>query len=166
MSDFDALYEQFAPDVFRFALYLTGDRSKADDITAETFLRAWTTGSALRMATVKGYLITIARNIRLQQLREERRRSELTDDIEDSSPDPSRQSENRSELDHALRDMQRLPESDRAAILMRAVEGMSYDEIAVATGMSLSAVKVKIHRARLRLNEMRNARRSFHGRNA
>jgi RNA polymerase sigma-70 factor, ECF subfamily len=161
MSDFNALYDDYAADVFRFALYLTGDRSKADDITAETFLRAWTTGSALRMATVKGYLITIARNIRLQQIREERRQSELTEDIEDASPDPARRSEDRSELDHTLRDLQQLPESDRAAILMRAVEGMSYEEIAVAAGLSLSAVKVKIHRARLRLNEMRNARRSF-----
>lgn len=74
MSDFTALYEQYGPDVFRFALYLTSDPTKADDITAETFFRAWTTGSRLRMATVKGYLITIARNVYLQQLRDERRR--------------------------------------------------------------------------------------------
>ncbi len=160
MSDFTALYEQYAPDVFRFALYLTADRSKADDITSETFLRAWTTGSELRMATVKGYLIAIARNVYLQQVREERRRGELEVDVEDASPGPVQEFENRSELEQVLCNRRCLPEIDRAALLMRAVEGISYEEIAAALGVSLAAVKVKIHRARLRLNETRNARRS------
>jgi RNA polymerase sigma-70 factor (ECF subfamily) len=47
--------------------------------------------------------------------------------------------------------MQRLPEIDRAALLMRAQDQMSYEEISHALNLSVSAAKVKIHRARLKL---------------
>ena len=42
MTAFNTLYKKYAADVFRFALYLSGDRSQAEDITSETFVRAWT----------------------------------------------------------------------------------------------------------------------------
>src|SRR6266851_99458 len=61
MTDFSALYKKYAPDVFRFAMYLSGNRSEAEDITSETFVRAWTAPGPIAMATVKGYLLTIAR---------------------------------------------------------------------------------------------------------
>src|ERR1700674_1597160 len=63
MTDFSALYKKYAPDVFRFALYLSGDRSQAEDLTSETFVRAWTSPEAIEVATVKAYLFTIARNL-------------------------------------------------------------------------------------------------------
>jgi len=62
-DDFHALYVRYSPDVFRFALYLSGDRHDAEDITSETFVRAWTAPGPIRAATVKGYLLTIARNL-------------------------------------------------------------------------------------------------------
>ena len=42
MSEFQALYQKYAHDLFRFALYLTGNRAEAEDIVSETFVRAWT----------------------------------------------------------------------------------------------------------------------------
>jgi RNA polymerase sigma-70 factor (ECF subfamily) len=47
--------------------------------------------------------------------------------------------------------LQTLPEIDRAAVLLRAEEGMSYDEVAAALGISPVAARVKVHRARLKL---------------
>ncbi len=46
------LYKKYAPDVFRFALYLSGDRSQAEDITSETFVRVWTSAGKIELATV------------------------------------------------------------------------------------------------------------------
>jgi RNA polymerase sigma-70 factor (ECF subfamily) len=46
-----------------------------------------------------------------------------------------------------------LPEVDRAAVLMRADEGLAYEEIAMALGISVASAKVKVHRARLKLAE-------------
>ncbi len=51
--------------------------------------------------------------------------------------------------------LQALPEIDRAAVLMRADDEMAYEEIARALGISVSAAKVKVHRARLTLAEAR-----------
>lgn len=52
-----------------------------------------------------------------------------------------------------MANLQKLPEQDRAALLMYAEEEMSYQEIADTLGLTLPAVKVKIHRARLKLLE-------------
>ncbi len=60
---FHELYDRYARDVHRFAVYLSGDRMLADDITSETFLRAWNASGRIREATVKAYLFTVARNV-------------------------------------------------------------------------------------------------------
>ena len=63
MTDFESLYKSYAPQVRRFALFLCGDAALADDITSETFVRAWIGQGKIRGATVKAYLFTIARNL-------------------------------------------------------------------------------------------------------
>ena len=155
MKDFAALYQRYSPDVFRFALYLSGDLSDAEDITSETFVRAWTAPEPIRMATVKGYLFTIARNLFLRGLRRKARHVELRDEHHDPRAGPQTRAEWNAELSAVLAELQKLPEVDRAALLMRAVEEMPYEEIARALGVSLAAVKVKIHRARLALAHTR-----------
>src|ERR1700682_2130147 len=77
MTDFTTLYKKYAQDVFRFALYLSGDRSQAEDITSETFVRAWTSSEASEVATLKGYLFTIARNLFLHGLRRKSRHVQM-----------------------------------------------------------------------------------------
>lgn len=154
MTDFEELYRRHAPEVFRFALYLSGHRSDAEDITSETFVRAWTASGTIRTATVKGYLLTIARNLFLQSLRGRSRHVEIPETLPDPAAGPEARAERDSELAAALRALQRLPEIDRAALLMRAADDMPYEEIARALDLSLASVKVKIHRARLALREM------------
>jgi RNA polymerase sigma-70 factor (ECF subfamily) len=156
MTDFSTLYKKYAPDVFRFALYLSGDRSQAEDITSETFVRAWTAPEPIEVATVKGYLFTIARNLFLQGLRKKSRQVQLDGDLPDPQPSPYVQAELKEEFRAMLGGLQELPEIDRAALLMRALDGMPYEEISRALGISLSSAKVKIHRARLALAGIRN----------
>jgi len=156
VTQFGELYRNHAPDVFRFALYLSGNRTEAEDITAETFVRAWTSPEPIRMATVKGYLFTIARNLFLNGRRKAARHVELTETLPDPGPAPDAAIERDSELARALAALQRLPEIDRAALLMRAEDELPYEEIARALGISLASVKVKIHRARLALARLRD----------
>jgi RNA polymerase sigma-70 factor (ECF subfamily) len=159
MIDLKALYERYASDVFRFALYLSADREEAADITSETFVRAWAAPEPLRMATVKGYLFTIARNLYLHGLRRKRRHVTLDSSLEEVLPDPAagplREAEDRAEIRAVLAALQKLPETDRAALLMRAMDGLPYEEIARSLRISLSAAKVKVHRARLALSGAR-----------
>jgi RNA polymerase sigma-70 factor (ECF subfamily) len=156
MTDFSSLYRKYAPDVYRFALYLSNERGEAEDITSETFVRAWTSPEPIEMATVKGYLFTIARNLFLQGLRKKSRHVPLNDDLRDRLASPYARAEQNEKLDSVLAELQRLPEASRAALLMHAVDGMPYEEIAGVLDISLAAVKVKIYRARLALAGIRN----------
>ena len=157
MNGFGALYTKYAQDVYHFALYLSGEREEAEDITSETFVRAWASSETIRVATVRGYLFTIARNLFLQRLRKKSRHVALDENLHDPQASPYVQFEQKAELQAVLAGLQKLPEIDRAALLMRAFDEMPYEEIAQALGISLSAVKVKIHRARLALTNIRNA---------
>ena len=65
------LYTTYALDIYRFAYWLSGNVFEAEDITSETFVRAWTRIGKIRTETLKAYLLKIARNIYLQQLRKE-----------------------------------------------------------------------------------------------
>ena len=157
MIDLEALYSRNAPDVFRFALFLSGNRDEAADLTSETFVRAWASQERIRMTTVRSYLFTITRNLYLNSLRRRRRHVELDDALRDPRPDPATDVERSSELTFAMGALMRLPEIDRAALVLRAVEEMAYDDIARTLGISLAAVKVRIHRARRALLELRDA---------
>jgi RNA polymerase sigma-70 factor (ECF subfamily) len=103
------------------------------------------------MATVKAYLIAIARNLFLQRLRRVRRQVPLADDVAEPSAGPEFAVDLRDELRAVLAKLQELPEVDRSALLMHAELELPHDEIARALGLSLAAVKVRVHRARLRL---------------
>ena len=155
--DFETLYARYARDVHRFALYLSGDRALADDITSETFLRAWTAAAPIREATVKSYLFAIARNVYLAELRRSKRQVELTDSIPSQpagAPGLDERLDQQAALRAVLRALRQLPEIDRAALIMRAQAEMSYEEIAQALRLSLSNAKVKIHRARFKLSTL------------
>lgn len=153
-SSFADLYRNHAAAVYRFALYLSGDSWLAEDIVSETFLRVWDSTVEMRMETVRGYLFAIARNLFLHEVRRRQRQSALSDDhlVEATAP---RELEAREDLRETLATLMKLPESSRTALLLRAHEELSYEEIARILGISLSAVKVKIHRARLYVAEQK-----------
>ena len=149
--DFHDLYTRYAADVHRFAMYLSCNPALADDITSETFLRAWSSAAPIREATVKAYLFAIARNVYLQELRRTSRHDELDDSIPSTSPRPDMRAEQRAALGVVLRALRGFSAVDRVALLMRTQDGTSYEEIAQTLGLSVSAAKVKVHRARMKL---------------
>src|ERR1700688_4562984 len=110
MTDFSSLYRKYAPDVYRFALYLSNERGEAEDITSETFVRAWTAPAPIAIATVKGYLFTIARNLFLQGLRKRARHVALDTDVRDPQVGPHAQAEQKEQLVSVLAGLQKLPE--------------------------------------------------------
>jgi RNA polymerase sigma-70 factor (ECF subfamily) len=150
-QSFTSLYKRYSKDVYRFALYLSGERSEAEDITAETFARVWSATEPIVMATVKGYLFTIARHLFLKGLRSRSKRVALPEDLHDPQAGPDIRAANCAQLQAVIVALQQIPEASRSALLMHAVDGMTYEEIARVIGISLPAVKIKIHRARLAL---------------
>jgi RNA polymerase sigma-70 factor, ECF subfamily len=155
MLTFHELYARYSGDVYRFAYWLSGDRAEAEDITSETFVRAWATERELKSQTVKAYLLTIARNLYLHSLRRSNRLTGLDAEMMDPMASPQEMAERKTELEAVMRVMQNLPEVDRAALLLRAQHDLSYEDIALTLGISIAAAKVKIHRARLKLAKWR-----------
>jgi len=133
MLKFNKLYETYAPEVYRFALWLSGSSFWAEDITSETFIRAWVHYRPIRTETLKAYLFTIARNYYLGQLRKDKIESRL-------------------EIRRVQHFLQTLPEIDRAAFILRVQHELPYAEIARVLELSLSASKVKVHRVRKKLS--------------
>lgn len=151
MITFHEIYERHAKDVYRYAYWLSGSADDADDITSETFARVWVGRDEIRTETVKAYLFAIARNIYLKGLRREKRQADLTPHHPDPKPAPEQQVESRLKISLAMDAIQSLPEVDRAAFLLRVQHELSYEEIARTLQIPLTSVKVKIHRARLKL---------------
>ncbi|PKL81829.1 MAG: hypothetical protein CVV24_13250, partial [Ignavibacteriae bacterium HGW-Ignavibacteriae-3] len=83
MTDFHDLYTRYSGDIYRFALFLCGSVEDAEDITAETFVRALTGKAPLVSATVKGYLLTIARNLHLDMVRRRKKLTEFPQELQD-----------------------------------------------------------------------------------
>jgi RNA polymerase sigma-70 factor (ECF subfamily) len=144
--------------VHRFVLFLSGDQALADDILSETFIRLWHARGRVDLTTVKGYLLAIARNLFLAERRHARRMTALDEGSRDTGPGPEQRAHSRIELRAVLAALQTLPEIDRAAVLLRAEEGMSYEEVAAALGLSVVAARVKVHHARLKLAEAMRGR--------
>jgi RNA polymerase sigma-70 factor (ECF subfamily) len=151
IMDFQELYDSYAHDVYRFALWLAGDEAKAEDLTSETFIRAWTRRDDIRTETLKAYLISIARNLHLMQLRKDSRMTDLEDIHSDTSPGPDRYTESRHELSRIEQILLTMRECDRTAFVLRVQHDLPYAEIARILGLSLTSAKVKVHRVRKRL---------------
>ena len=148
MLSFQDVYEQYAPDVHRFALWLSGDPHDADDIASETFVRAWTRRTAFRTETLKAYLLTIARNVHLRQVRKHGREVELCETQPDPTPGPDSVAASRLQLSRVRSFLRGMPEPDRVAFVLRVQHDLPYDEIARALGVSVVAARVKVHRVR------------------
>jgi RNA polymerase sigma-70 factor, ECF subfamily len=151
--DFSAVYKRHAQDVYRFALYLAGDFALAQDLTAETFARAWVARDRIRVGTVKAYLLMIARNLYRDGMR---RRADVSLpehlDVPDAAAGPETSAQARHELRRVLAALREIPDADREVLIMATVEELSHQAIALALDLTVDAVKVRVHRARVRLN--------------
>jgi len=159
MTDIESLYKRYAPDVRRFVLFLSGDAVMADEITADTFVRAWLAQERIRQPTVKSYLFAIARNLYRDLQRREARHTELDEKMTDTRISAQTHMEQNAEVRAVLAALQELPEIDRTVLLMRALDEMPYEEIAAAMEIPVTTAKVKVHRARAKLMEGRNPTR-------
>jgi RNA polymerase sigma-70 factor (ECF subfamily) len=151
MINFQDLYESYGDEVYRFALWLSGNHLEAEDITSETFIRAWVHSSKIRTETLKAYLFTISRNLYLQHQRKKKRQVVLEDVHPDPAPGPDILTESQFKLERVQKILQTLPEIDRTAFVLRVQHELPYDEIARILELSLTATKVKVYRVRKKL---------------
>jgi RNA polymerase sigma-70 factor (ECF subfamily) len=151
MFDFETLYRTYASEVYRFSFWLAGESREAEDITTETFIRAWTNSKPPRTETLKAYLFVIARNLFLEQKRKAKRQVALEEHHPDPAPSPEKVVESRMQLQEVARNLHTFPEIDQTAFILRVQHDFPYAEIARVLGISTSSAKVKVHRVRKKL---------------
>ena len=150
--------------LYNFIYRFVGDRETAEDIVQETFLRAFRKRKEYRaIANFSTWLFTIAGNLAKSELRRRKRwrmfsleRDEETDtgmDLPDESARPDRVAES-SIADVQIQEaIASLPDNYRQVILLRDVEGMSYQEISEIVDCPVGTVKSRVNRARLKLQQ-------------
>jgi RNA polymerase sigma-70 factor (ECF subfamily) len=148
---FADLYDRHVVRVYRHIYYLVNDAREAEDLTAQTFLKAWEAIERYkeRGAPFVAWLLRIAHNLTISYLRSKRDHSELDEGFVDNkrggNPEESLEqaSDERSVRDAVLR----LREEQRQVIMLRFVEELDYTEVAAMIGKSVPAVRVIQHRA-------------------
>ena len=154
---FTELVDRHAAACLRFAARMLGDRSEAEDVAQETFLRAFKAlesyDERLSFRTwLFSILINRCRTMMSQRMRRERRVVFDNDALERSSVEAAQSSmELREELNHAIA---ALSPEQREAFLLRHVEELSYEEIMSVTGAGMSALKMRVKRACERLQQL------------
>jgi len=173
-SDFRRLLTEHKDAVFGLAVYLIGKREDAEDITQDVYLRLWKAREQIDPEMAKWWLLRVTRNACLDHLRRRKVRDQARDpgsvmgrgrvgiempedDRRERSLDVSDlgegalHTEHRMDVQKMIKAMDDLREPQRSIIVLREVQDLSYDEIADTLGLTLSAVKVGLHRARKKL---------------
>src|SRR5256885_5778080 len=145
---FEQLYRRYVKDVYHYALALLRNPADAEDVTQTTFLnayRAFQRGEEILKP--QNWLIKIAHNVaRSRYARISRRVKEVP--LEEHVEQLAIPEEEKPNVEGVLRALGRLPFNQRAALVMRELEGRSYTEIADTLGVSVAAVETLIFRAR------------------
>ncbi|HWI74116.1 MAG TPA: sigma-70 family RNA polymerase sigma factor, partial [Baekduia sp.] len=158
---FGTIHDRYRQRLFAYARQmLGGSRSDAEDVMQDVFLRAY---HALRADTrdvaLRAWLYRVAHNRCIDQLR---RPAPNAEDIYDLNrgveADPETAAERREDLRRLIADVRALPEQQRSALLMREMEGLSYNDLAAALDVTVPAVKSLLVRARVGLVEAIEAR--------
>jgi RNA polymerase sigma-70 factor, ECF subfamily len=153
---FEQLYNEHARAIYQYALALLANPSDAEDVTQTTFLnayRAFQRGE--RPHKPQNWLISIAHNVCRMRWRQAKARPREV--ALDEAPELVAHEHERPNLDEVLTALAALSFNQRAALVMRELEGRSYQEMADVLGLSVSAVEALIFRARRRLRVERKA---------
>lgn len=156
----EALVRDHAGSVYNVAYRLTGDPHDAADLTQDVMLRALANLDRYRPGTLDGWLYRITKNLFLDGVR--RRRRVRFDPLPEgderlpasSEPLPEDVVE-RHALEARLEEaLLQLPADFRMAVVLCDVQGLSYEEVAIATGWPLGTVRSRIHRGRRRMRDL------------
>lgn len=164
---FQQLFDTFSDKIYRLAVGLLQDEAEAESVVQDSFLRLFEHLDRFEgRSKISTWLYRVAYNASMDRLRKRRPFLSLSSDLDDedspiSSPAilidwrdvPERrltEAEINAELDRAIA---ALPEKLRAIFILYEIEGLSHSESAEVLGISVSAAKVRLHRARLTLRE-------------
>jgi len=148
---FAVLYDRYADRVYRHVTYRIGPRPECDDITQQTFLKAWQAIPRYRVTDVPfvAWLLTIAHNLVVSYYRSKRDHEPITPDFQkpDDNADPQAEVEQRDRQMAVRLAIGRLKPEFQQVVAMRYLEELDYPHIAQQIGKKEATVRVILHRA-------------------
>jgi len=150
VSGFGGELELHIASMRRYAHALARDRSDADDLVQEALMRAVARADTFKTGTnLRAWLFTILHNVHVNRVRGRSSRGDEVplEDVEDRLVVPPRQEE-AVELREMMRVVRSLPDEQRGVLLLVAVEGLKYDEVAKVLGVPIGTVMSRLSRAR------------------
>ncbi len=154
-------YDAHAPAVFRVALRMTGEASAAQDVVQDVFVQLWTQPERYdaALASLRTFLAVLARSRALDQIRSDRRRAARQERVHllsptDHAPSPAEEV-TVAETAHLVQAaVGRLPDGQRRVVELAYFEGLSYREVALATGLPEGTAKSRIRAAMATLGKV------------
>jgi len=149
---FADLVSRYQSAVYNMAYRMLGDPTEAEDAAQEVFVRAWNQLHTFQMdRRFSTWLLSIASHYAIDMLRRRKPTAPLDDValfVESNDPAPEELAEQGEQREVVKRLLNTLPEKYRSVTVLRYYNDLSYDEIARMTGLTESAVKTQLHRAR------------------
>jgi RNA polymerase sigma-70 factor (ECF subfamily) len=163
-ADFTATTLEHAGALYRLAYHLAGNAAEAEDLTQETYLRAYRGFTGFRGGDVRAWLFTILRHVFIDECRRHRRmptilsadddaRRITPQDVATSAPSAETEALRRLPSEAVERAFAALPPDWRLVVLLADVEELSYREIADIMEIPLGTVMSRLHRARKQLQQ-------------
>jgi RNA polymerase sigma-70 factor (ECF subfamily) len=155
----DEIVRQHADRVYRLAYRLSGNRSDAEDLTQETFVRVFRSLADYTPGTFEGWLHRITTNLfldmvrRRQKIRFDALAEDASERLATDEPGPERAYEQNNLDPEIQRALDALPADFRAAVVLCDLEGLTYEEIALTLDIKVGTVRSRIHRGRVLLRE-------------
>jgi len=151
---FDLAYARYGQRIFGFLVRLSGSRAAAEDLFQLTFMRLAESGPHLRAdSDLRAWLFTVARNAFHSHARARRVEARVDVELFAAERATSESADAGLAVAELERALARLNESDRELLLLFAVEGLSYAEVAAVLALDQVTVRKRVSRARARLAE-------------
>jgi len=164
VNAFEKLVLEYEKNVYNIALRMTGNSEDASDMTQEAFIKAYNSLQSFRGdSKFSVWIYRIATNVCLDFLRSKSRRptvslsvedndgEDVQLDVADESQSPELLLDRQMTRDSVRRGLETLSPEYRQILLLREIQGLSYDEISQALGLEVGTVKSRIFRARKKL---------------
>jgi len=143
------------PNLRAFAISLSGNVDRADDLVQETVLRALANIDSFQSGTnMPAWLFTILRNLFRSEYRKRRREVEDATGMYAESMKSQPEQASRLEFEELRAALAQLPDDQREAVLLVGASGFSYEEAAAICGCAVGTIKSRVNRARNRLAEL------------
>lgn len=158
-QDFDDVVVTHGRRVFTLAVYLLANREEAEDVTQDVLVKLWRRGHEVSLERVGPWLVRVTRNACIDTIRRRKNGGRVDVDGEsgielfERAPGPENLAYASQLGGRILKALETLSEPSRSVVILREIQGLSYQEIGDALEIPISNVRVTLHRGRRRLRE-------------